>query len=194
MTEHFMVDLETLGTTPGCAILSIGVVAFDPAARTMEQAFPDEGFYVVVNRASCLDYFLHEDAGTVAWWRKQSEEARKVLDHADSLMTSETLLDALTKMEDYITSHCTAKNAKVYGNGSDFDNAILAVASYAVGRKLPWSYGGRCYRTLKNLDELFGKRFAAPPVERGGTYHNALDDAKTQARHLMQIIGRVAPD
>ena len=30
--SFFMWDLETLGTVPGCAILSIGIIQFDPMA------------------------------------------------------------------------------------------------------------------------------------------------------------------
>lgn len=192
--SHFMVDLETLGTVPGCAILSIGIIAFDPMARTMEQAFSDDGCYLVVNREDCLANLLHEDASTISWWNSQSEAARQVLKDAADRKTSIPLKLALEKMGDYVAEHCSPGHAKIYGNGADFDNAILAVAAFAVGHKFPWRYGSRCYRTLKNLHEVFGPRFAAPKVERGGTYHNALDDAKTQARHLMQIIGRISPN
>ena len=30
MTTHAMIDLETLGTAPDCAVLTIGAIKFDP--------------------------------------------------------------------------------------------------------------------------------------------------------------------
>ena len=30
MTTHAMIDIETLGTEPGCVVLSVGAVKFDP--------------------------------------------------------------------------------------------------------------------------------------------------------------------
>ena len=36
------------------------------------------------------------------------------------------------------------------------------------------------YRTLKGLAPLI-------KVQRGGVYHNALDDAKTQAAHALEV-------
>jgi inhibitor of KinA sporulation pathway (predicted exonuclease) len=38
----------------------------------------------------------------------------------------------------------------------------------------------RCYRTVKN-------QYPDVKLTRTGTYHNALDDARTQAEHLVQI-------
>ena len=59
--SHVSLDLETLGTRPGCAILSIGAIAFNPSTNTLGPMF-----YEVVNRASCREIGLHEDQGTLA--------------------------------------------------------------------------------------------------------------------------------
>lgn len=188
---NFMMDLETGGKTPGCAIVSVGIIAFDPLAPTVDALFPDFGYYSVVNRESCMDAFLHEDTegpqSTMAWWSRQSGEAREAL-HAYRNNQGKDLAEVLEASIEYVAGHCTPKNAKVFGNGSDFDNAIVAVAARQVGLKVPWSYGGRCYRTMKSLDAILGPEFAAPALTRSGTYHNALDDAKTQAMHLWEIV------
>jgi hypothetical protein len=48
--------------------------------------------------------------------------------------------------------------------------------------RLPWKYWrNRCYRTLKNLHPEV-------PIERTGIYHRALDDARSQAVHAMQLL------
>lgn len=171
--EHVMLDLETLGTVPGCSILSIGAVEFCPKTHEL-----GEEFYEVVSRVSCKEAGLFEQADTLAWWTRQSAEARSVLDLASSGRCLE-LGDALAGLDRFMKRRT---NRRVWGNGADFDNPLLAVAHHKVGLKQCWpSYNGRCYRTVKNL---------APHIkmERGGTHHNALDDAKSQARHLLSIV------
>ena len=65
--------------------------------------------------------------------------------------------------------------------GADFDNSILNFAFTKAGIPIPWSpWSGRCYRTIKSI-------FNGVKLSRKGTYHNALDDAKTQALHLIDI-------
>lgn len=182
-----MVDLETLGTVPGCAILSIGAVEFHPETGKLGKEF-----YVVVNRESCVMAMLSVSDDTLAWWTRQNEEARKVLEHSANKKTSVPLQLALTQFNAYLRTVGGVKETSVYGNGADFDNPILAVAyDCAKVKSGIGSYQGRCYRTLKNLHELFGDGFAAHKADRGGTYHNALDDAKTQAVHLMEVVANI---
>jgi hypothetical protein len=166
MKKNTMVDLETLGRRAGCSILSIGAVHFD------EHGVEDE-FYIVVNKASCTGAGLHVDPDTLAWWEKQSPEARQVLVDAEA---GTLLADALDQFGAF------AKGTNVWGNGADFDNAILYACYAAVGKDVPWPFwNSRCYRTLKNL-------YKGTKLERQGTYHNALDDAKTQAEHASLIL------
>lgn len=165
-----MVDLETLGRRAGCCILSIGATYFDAEGIESE-------FYVVVNQTSCLNAGLHVDQDTMEWWEKQPEAARQVLE--ESKVAGMDLADALDLFGAFI------KGTKVWGNGSDFDNAILYACYAAVGKEVPWKFwDSRCYRTLKGL-------FPAVKLNRQGTYHNALDDAKSQAEHAAEILRRM---
>lgn len=173
-----MVDLETLGQRPGCTILSIGAVAFDPSTGEVDSA---NGFYVVVNRESCELHKLEEDQSTKDWWAKQSAAARKVLDQANDKSKSYDLVEALDMFGTWMTSLASKRQLKMWGNGSDFDNAILAVCYARAGLPLPWEFwNNRCYRTLKNLVPTVA-------MARSGTYHNALDDAISQAQHAVRI-------
>jgi len=46
----------------------------------------------------------------------------------------------------------------------------------------PWTpWMDRCYRTMKELIQM-------PFDERSGSYHNALDDAMYQTKHLLKIL------
>jgi 3' exoribonuclease, RNase T-like len=181
--QDLMVDLEALGTKPGCVVLSIGAVAFDP---TTGQLGPS--FYEVVNLASCEAAGLVIDPDTAAWWAKQAPEAKVVLDQADSPILSKTLMHALERFTFYLDTLDPqgrvgyGKGVRLWGNGSDFDQPILAAVYHAVGMELPWRfYNNRCYRTLKALVPT------VKSVARTGTYHNALDDAVTQALHALRI-------
>lgn len=170
---NVMIDLETRGFKPGCAILSIGAVVF--VGSSLGQTF-----YRVINTKSCHDAGLTDDESTMTWWDGQSEAARKVIVEAEN---SETSLEAALNEFRMWLGRFGLKQVKVWGNGSDFDNAILACAYAAVKQEQPWPFwNNRCYRTVKSL---------YPQVKlqkRTGVYHNALDDAKTQAEHLGRIM------
>lgn len=165
-----MLDLETLGTTPGCVVLSIGAVIFGP------EGLGDE-FYSVINVDSSKNAGMYVDGDTVAWWDRQSPEARKVLEDANSPGAA-TLEVALTDFNNWLKR---VPDCRLWGNGVDFDNTILIAAYLSAGIDPGWKfYRHRCYRTVKNT-------CAAPKLARQGTHHNALDDAKSQAAHLIDI-------
>jgi hypothetical protein len=197
--KRCMVDLETLGKLPGCVILSIGAVMFDEVTGRL-----GDSFYIVVNTTSCVDAGLVTDPDTMEWWRKQDFAARAVLNQAD--IGGKTLVRALNEFDQWLDDQSygewlygeglhTAKydtwkethNLEVWGNGADFDNAILHVAYKAAGKEPSWKFwNNRCYRTLKNL-------FPRHKLERVGVHHNALDDAKTQACHAIQLLRMANP-
>lgn len=169
-----MVDLETLGRRAGCAVLSIGAVEFCPDRGLGKE------LYVVVNRPSQRELGLHEDPDTLKWWMSQSEAARQVLDDAEKA-TAVSVAKALAQLTTFLTP-MGLRRVRVWGNGGDFDNAILAGLYGAIGQGPPWDYwNNRCYRTLKNL-------VPGPKLKREGTYHNALDDAKSQAEHAVTLL------
>jgi len=173
--QDVMVDLETRGTGPGCAILSIGAVAFDPKTGLIGREF-----YSVVSAASCRALGLREEAGTMAWWAKQSDFARAVLGESEASETTlEQALDGLTR---FLRAHGGRPSVRVWGNGADFDNAILADLYRRVGQDAPWQFwNSRCFRTLKAMN---------PGREPGrtGAHHNALDDARHQAIWALRIL------
>lgn len=167
--QHIMVDLETMGSKPGSAIASIGAVAFDPVVGTMGAEF-----YQVVDLVSCERAGLTLDASTVYWWMGQSDAAR------DALRRSRTdIAVALQRFAWWIDDQAKGDRVRLWGHGGNFDEPMLAAAHLATGVGRPWNYSeGRCTRTLYELAGVELDR-AAPEA---GTHHNALDDAKVQAR------------
>lgn len=166
---HVMLDLETLSTASNAAIVSIGAVKFS----LTDEAIRDT-FYCTVDAKSCKALGLDISLSTVEWWSKQP---RAVMDALRK--DAKPLRDALTEFSKWYGS----TSLQTWGCGASFDNVILANAYEAAGMTRPWKYWhDRCYRTMKEVVKL-------PEEERQGTYHNALDDAMHQTRHLLKILG-----
>lgn len=167
--KHIMLDLETLGSTPGSVILSIGACEFADGKIASE-------FYRRIDPESCIRAGLHVDIDTVLWWMKQSDDARLELTKVGDEI--EYVLDAF-RIWVFDEKVCC-----MWGNGAAFDNVLLAEAYRKCGIELPWKYSNdRCYRTIKSLHPEI-------EIERTGTHHNALEDAKSQALHLMRIFAK----
>lgn len=168
--SHIMLDLETLGVRPGCKILSIGACAFH------HQWGLGNTFYREIKRD--FQGQLHEDPDTLIWWNKQNPTVRDATlnDAEHKVMILEALIDFAEWLK-------PMGNVWMWGNGADFDNVIIAEVYRVFGLPLPWGkFNNRCYRTLKS---------SFPGVKSPefiGTKHNALDDAKHQARHAVQIL------
>lgn len=164
--KHVMLDIETLGNNSRSVIISLGAVEFDETGLGRE-------FYVNICPQSCIDVGMQMDADTVMWWMTQSDGARAVFKQ-----TCRLLEDALQEFK-----HWFPKDACVWGNGATFDNVIVDSAYRACKMNKPWKYNAdRCYRTLKALYPQI------KALSRIGTHHNALDDAKYQALHAVEIM------
>lgn len=168
--NEVMVDLETMGSGPNAAIIAIGAVRFNVSRGVTDT------FYTVVDLADSVREGLEIDPATVLWWLGQSDQAR-----AQFKQKGLTLGDALDKFAAWL-----GDRAEVWGNGAAFDNVILANAYTKTGRAVPWRFwNDRCYRTMKSLHP-------AVKLHRLGDHHNALDDARSQAEHLIEIFRRSA--
>ena len=166
-----MLDLETVGTRPGCALLSIGAVMFDIAGQKTGAEF-----YQAIDVESCVTFGLRKDPNTVSWWLDQSPAARAVWEDPRKLVLDE----ALNKFSKWLAEQCDRTVLKVWGNGASFDQPILVAAYDACGIQVPWIYKNEmCYRTLTRF-------LPTVIIEDGGTLHNALDDAKYQTAKLLK--------
>lgn len=166
MKTQIMLDLETLGQKPGSVIVALGAVKFGNGEIT-------DSFYRRVDPGSCESIGLRMDASTVLWWLKQSNEAR-----LEIAKPGLHICEVLGLFADWVAD----PDAEVWGNGSGFDNVLLGDAYDRAMRHRPWKFwNDRCYRTIKSMHPEV-------PMPRTGTHHNALDDAKTQALHLMAIL------
>lgn len=169
---HIMVDLETLGTGQQAPIIAIGAVAFLKSG-VIETFYQNVDFYSAVKNGEV-------DGDTLRFWFNQTDDARLKF-FSDPAPRS--LEEVLKSFSYFIETHrdMSGTLSGVWGNGATFDNVILDSAYKATKVEKPWSFWqDRCYRTMKN-------EFKEVPFERVGTHHNALDDAKSQALHLIEI-------
>lgn len=168
-TPNIMIDLETMGKTPGSAIIEIGACEFSSQHGITRE------FSEMISLEDCINQGFTVDGSTVMWWMRQKWEARKRYVSND---TAQPILTALNRLREWIP-----EKAVVWGNGSDFDNVILIEAYRKFGQKQPWpDFSNRCFRTLKTLYP-----YVKAPA-RQGTHHAALDDAKHQALWAIKIL------
>lgn len=167
MKTQVMLDLETLGQKPGSVIVALGAVKFCNGEIT-------SSFYERVDPESCISLGLRMDVSTVMWWLGRADAARlEITKHGEPLSA------VLMRFTEWLAD----EDAEIWGNGAAFDNVLLADAYDRAQLPRPWKFwNDRCYRTMKSLRPDV-------PMPRAGTHHNALDDAKSQALHLMAILG-----
>ena len=169
--KDILLDLETMGPSPHAAIIAIGAVAFNP-----EMGVLGDWFYEVVDLGSSVAQGGQMEPATVLWWLRQSDEARAAFELEGSKIEV-----ALLKFSAWVRA-IADNDARIWGNGANFDNVVLASAYDRTAITRPWSFwNDRCYRTVKALHPEI-------KMERAGTHHNALDDARSQALHLMEML------
>ncbi|EPT1286213.1 3'-5' exoribonuclease domain-containing protein [Escherichia coli] len=178
--DHLMIDLETMGKNPDAPIISIGAIFFDPQTGNMGPEFSKtidlETAGGVINR------------DTIKWWLKQSREAQS------AILTDEIPLDdALLQLREFIDENSGEFFVQVWGNGANFDNVILRRSYKRQGIPCPWRYcNDRDVRTIVELGKAidFDARTAIPFE---GERHNALDDARYQAKYVSAIWQKLIP-
>jgi hypothetical protein len=169
MSKNIMLDLETLSTRVDGAILSIGAVKFDLEKGKID----DKGFYSSVSIDSNVEANRHISESTLLWWMDQGEDAKRLFKEAKVVLS-----ESLDNFRDWVGRDDCA----IWGNGSDFDVAMLAHAFNTHGLDTPWKFFNvRCFRTFKNLPGA--PRCAEPPLIK----HHALHDALSQAKHALAI-------
>lgn len=174
MTKYtdLMLDIETLGTGPGCVILAVAAVPFYKS-----EGLAGAEFFKTIDIQSCQDLGLKIDPSTLHWWMQKPD---LILDLQKDTFP---LRGVLAQLSVFFQAKCT-EDVRVWGKGPSFDNAILRDAYDRVGIKLPWRYSReRCVRTfLDGYEELL--KDTLPFV---GTPHHPVADALHQIRSMEKV-------
>lgn len=169
---HIMLDIETLGTKPGCIVMSIGACRFEPHG-----VGHDKEFYQNIDPHDSRDaWCLRSDPSTVQWWKEQSEEAKAHL-IPDRIST----LKAVEKFTEWFH---LVRGEQVWCQGATFDAPITEELFKITGQRIPWKFWN--IRDTRTVYDVFS--FDPKSIEREGTYHNALDDAIHQVKCVQEAL------
>lgn len=174
-----MFDIETLGRNPGDIVLSIGACRFNIDAREIK----DE-FYVTIDVQDSLRYGMTYEKATLNWWRDQNPAALKGIQKS-----ALSLEDAMNKFYDYLKKK---KNEPIWAWGPHFDVPQVQVAMQKSLKltvdEIPWKY----YNVYdgRTVCNVFGEDLK----REEGVHHNALDDAKAQAKYLIEFFKNLEQD
>jgi hypothetical protein len=168
--NNLMLDTETMGNGHDGALVAIGAVFFDEVAGLGAE------FYRTINLSTAVLRGGSMDPATVMWWLGQDDAARNAIRfngyHID---------EALADFVQFIQTHCAVADIRVWGCSPTFDCEKVSSALKRSGMQTPWRYfNERCYRTIRERNK------SVALDERTGL-HNALEDAKFQAKHLIKI-------
>ncbi|OXE37514.1 MAG: hypothetical protein CGW95_00960 [Phenylobacterium zucineum] len=164
-----MLDLETLGTRPGSAIVALAAVHFEPYDNQLGS--------FIAGSISPVQPKMRIEGSTVQWWMGQSERAREETFPDNPTWASiEEALDAFTAFYD---------GSPLWSHGAAFDIVLLEAAYHRHGRRTPWSY-----RDIRDTRTLYALRPNVKPPFLG-TQHNALDDACHQAKWVQSVMREI---
>lgn len=172
---HIMLDLETLGTRPGCVVLAAAFVRFsDEAHTTLNLSIPDQ-----------QQLGLEIDPETHRWWGEQ--EAKHPGAWAAATSNPTPLRAALEHFSTWIAWAANGADPLIWCHGATFDAPILQELYRRASLPVPWKFWNiQCTRTLYNLASINPKDYAVPPP------HVALNDAIGQTRAANAALGVLA--
>lgn len=161
-----MIDLETLGTTPDAAILSIGMVRFN---RNTGDTY--ETLYLKVIEPQL---YGSTSETTLAWWAEQDPNVM-----AEAFNGDTTANEAAVLVKDFLRPEDC-----VWGNGATFDISMIQWWVRQFGIQLPFKFWN--VRDVRTVVDLSGIDYKSIAFE--GDRHNALADAIHQAKYTARAI------
>lgn len=184
-----MLDLETLGTKPGCAVLAIGAKVFDPYGDNSVPQPPGSApmtFYRNIDLFSSLMLGLTIDPGTVEWWRTKGEAAQGAF-----FPGQVTPKIAIVQFNEWIVSSGKTyspreKELNVWAKSPGFDCHVIEHIADVVGFRMEWhddarKQGFRRFRDVRTAIAMSGIDEGSITAKgTGRTQHNALDDCDVQ--------------
>lgn len=166
-----MLDVECGGTGRTAALMGLGAVFFD---ENTGELGPE--FYKAINLSTAVKRGGTIDSGTFMWWLNQPDEVRQAV-----IWNTYPIEFVLEEFAAFIERNARVQDVRVWGCSPAFDCEKVRYAFDQCGMKTPWAYfNERDYRTIRERNRIVEQD------ERFGL-HNALEDAKFQAQHLMKI-------
>ena len=173
-----MIDIETLSTSLGAAILSVGAVRFDPWSDRLTDPFS-----LRFPLQEQIDGGARIDADTLWWWMEQKPEVRSAAFRGAG---ASSVTAGLAKLTRYLQR---GESSRLWSNGPSFDSAQLQLLYQR--SQMPWPLRYNADRDCRTLFWLAFPEDGRVPVDAQGDAHNALQDAKWQARAVQCCFRRI---
>lgn len=185
-----VIDLETMGTKPGCIITEIGAVAIE-ITKANSLAF---SYAEVIDYASSKRAGFKADKKTMDWWAEQlgidAYYNRKVYEShfVEKWRNTRSIKKSIGTFTDLYEAVVEAAGGDkdqvlLVGNDIDFDKSILEHYYIATNTPIPWHY--RAWLGLPTIvwmvDFMTGVNVKEKVREYWKTSHTALDDARQEA-------------
>lgn len=167
MKTHATIDLETLDTRPGCVILSLGGVKFDPFSR--DEPHDEIYFKLDIDEQSALGRSISD--GTMEWWSKQDPQ---VMEEAFSDADRDTIDDVINAIRKWMNGVDV-----LWGQGYGFDMTILENLYWQKEQPVPWNFW-----QVRDSRTLFKCCRKDPRKSMQTDLHNALADAFYQSKAI----------
>ena len=194
-----MIDIETLGTTAGSPVVTIGAVVFDPYTCDSSEELIRRGLNLKLDMADSVDKSRGVDGVTVRWWFEQEDAAIKALVGSDTV----PVIEALQKLFRYCNDRGSFVNdeffpglsempkcSTFYAKDPDFDMVLLRYYYELEREKLPWNfYDCRSVRTIEAL--AWPDPNDRPEFEIPGVAHDAMWDAVHQAMRIQAAMKKL---
>lgn len=183
-TLHLMWDLETLSTENNANVISIGGVFFFMEGTEGNLVYKEKQkfkYNIKIEQEKENNFHIKRD--TVEWWLGKPTNAiqQAFLNHVSPR-------DVLVELKYMIDMYKENYNIMTWGNADSFDTEILLHLYKVYDVTFPIKYYERsCYRSICNYKKAFlGKAF--PQRNQLGVFHNSVDDAVSQAKHLVEVL------
>lgn len=177
-STHYVIDIETLGTKPGCPIMQIAVAM-------VEEAKIKKVFCTSVSIEQCASYGLDKiDLSTVSWW---------ILEHPrvfSAVFSNSAKSDNHPNLcLNELTTFCKRCNKEVFfwSKHPAFDFPILEKAYEIINSRMnlslqvPWKYW-----EVRDIATLEDKRFLKSKPYKN--LHDAKEDAIREAQTLIHAV------
>lgn len=173
-----MIDIETLGRTPGVAIIQIAAVPFN--INTGEVS--SNTFKMSIGKGAQIKAGYKWDVNTIKWWKKENP---KLFDELSN--SSNHYVKVAVEFQKWFRSLPDNQNIRVWGNSNRFDLGIIeGWYTKSIGYKFQPFWNTWLERDVRTLAMLDPKIKSETKFE--GTKHNAIDDCKHQIKYCRAIV------
>lgn len=190
-----MIDIETLGTTAGSPVITIGATLFDPRSCDSSEELMRRSLLIRCDISDSINRSHGVNGDTIRFWFEQKDAAIKALVVGDPPPVA--MKDACKKLFRYCKDRGSFVNKEFFEDLSsmpiastfwakdpDFDMVLLRYYYEELNEIMPWKFPQcRSVRTIQGLawpDPNDRPEFIVP----GGVLHDARWDAIVQAMRI----------